>query len=104
MEAWKKGAVIILILIAWSPWITRSYAENKVVEDFEEKWEGIIDGCGFDCIGCGVTDSKRTLFGYVVIAEFACGMLPEDSPEYHVTGKYFVSFLGIIVNLENVTA
>jgi hypothetical protein len=78
--------------------------ENKVIEEFEEKQAGIVDGCGFNCVGCGVTDSIRTLFGYVVKIEFACGLLPEDSPEYHVNGKYFVSFLGVIVNLEIVIA
>jgi hypothetical protein len=95
MEAWKKGAVIILILLVWAPWITKNYAENRVVKDFMEKQEGIDDGCGLYCVGCGVKDSKRTFFGYVVKIEYVCGMLPpEGSPQYHFNESVFVTFLG----------
>lgn len=89
-------ALIILILLAWSPWITKSYAENRVVEAFEESQKDIIDGCGFNCNGCGVKESHKTLFGYSVKIEYACGFLPFDSPEYHRTSTMFVSFIGTV--------
>ncbi len=88
--------LVILVLLAWSPWITKSYAENRVVEAFEESQKDIVDGCGFNCNGCGVKESQKTLFGYFVKIEYACGLLPSDSPEYHRTTTKFVSFIGTV--------
>jgi len=89
-------ALMILLLFAWSPWITKSYAETKVENVFTSEWEGVMDGCGFNCNGCGITESSRTLFGYSVEIEYACGMLPADTPEYHRQDSIFVSCLGTI--------
>jgi hypothetical protein len=88
--------IAILVLLAWSPWITKEYAENSVIEAFEESQIDVADGCGFNCNGCGVNESHRTLFGYSVTIEYACGLLPSDSPEYHQTTTKFVSFIGTI--------
>jgi hypothetical protein len=82
--------------LAWSPWITKDYAENTVTRAFEESQKDIVDGCGFDCNGCGVKESAKTLFGYSVKIEYACGFLPSDSPEYHHTTIKFVSFMGTL--------
>ena len=90
------SALVVLALIAWSPWITNNYAENKTIEAFEESQKDIVEGCGFSCNGCGVKESQKTLFGYSVKIEYACGLLPSDSPEYHRTSTKFVSFIGTI--------
>jgi len=87
---------IILVLVSWSPWIIESYAEKRVLDAFNENWEGIMNGCGFNCNGCGLLDSHRTLFDYSVKIEYACGMLPIDSPEHHNIETKFVSFMGTI--------
>ncbi len=85
-----------LITSDMAPGITKSYAENKVVKKFEGKNENISDSCGFNCDGCGVEESDKTLFGHSIKIEYACGLLPTDSPEYHRTATKFVSFLGTI--------
>ena len=66
--------IILLILLAWSPWITKNYAETSVLKKFNQTWYGVNDGCGFNCNECGIKDSHKTLFGYIVKIEYDCGM------------------------------
>ena len=91
---------VLLILIAWSPWITNSYSEKMVSDKFTAEWQGVSDGCGFNCNGCGIKESQRTVFGVNIKIEYACGMLPSDSPEYHKIDNVFVSFLGTVHGLQ----
>ncbi len=56
----------------------------------------VQDGCGFNCKDCGFKSSEKTLLGRKVIIEYACGLLPSDSPEYHKKKELFVSFLGTV--------
>ena len=89
---------IVLILLIWAPWLTKQYAKEKVMDQFVSAWDGVVDGCGFDCAGCGVTKSERTLLGFKVEIEYACGLIPEDTPDYHQVDQVFVSVLGIVTN------
>lgn len=91
--------LFILLLLALSPWVTKNNAKEKALQAFNQEKEEVIDGCGFNCSGCGIKESYKTLFGYKVIIEYACGMLPSDSPEYHQTKIIFVSFLLTVHNL-----
>ncbi|MFH1917264.1 MAG: hypothetical protein ABIJ21_08445, partial [Nanoarchaeota archaeon] len=50
--------VVLWLILAWAPWITREYAEEKVNAQFEDSWKNVADGCGMDCVGCGVTASN----------------------------------------------
>jgi hypothetical protein len=87
------------VLLFWAPWITARYAEDAVVRNFEAGWEEVIDGCGFNCAGCGVIESERVPFGYRVQIEYACGMLPADLPEFHRQDELFVSLFGTVHGL-----
>jgi len=91
--------IILIILLAWAPWITTNYAEERAVNAFESKQEGIVDGCGFNCEGCGIKSSHRSLFGYSVEIEYACGLLPADTEEYHTKDSIFVSAFGTVHSL-----
>lgn len=93
------SSILVLGILIWAPWITKGYAENVVYERFTDEWQGVLDGCGFNCEGCGVKESRRTLFGYSVQIEYACGMSP-DSQEYHQTDKVYVSLFGTIHGLK----
>ena len=93
-------SILLLLLVAWAPWITNTSSERVVSERFTAEWQGVSDGCGFNCKGCGIKESQRTLFGVNVKIEYACGMLPSDSPEYHKTDNVFVSFLGTVHGLQ----
>ena len=88
--------IILLILLIWAPWITNDFAEKKVIQSFEAVYSDVVDGCGFNCEGCGVKESHRTLFGYTVTIEYACGMLPSDSPEFHRIDTIYVSLFGTV--------
>ena len=79
-----------LIIAAWSPWITQAYAAKKAIEIFNSKQQGIADGCGIKCDGCGATATK-VLFGAKVNLKYKCGM-----KDYFVEDSKFVSFIGSV--------
>jgi hypothetical protein len=96
-------AILILVglaLLAWSPWITPRAAERIATQRFEAAWAGVIDGCGFNCDGCGATALDRLPFLQPVQLEFACGLIPADLPEYHVRDVVYISPLGSIHSLD----
>jgi hypothetical protein len=90
------GLVVIVSGFLFSPWVTESFAKQRAIDAFEDKWKNVQDGCGFDCKDCGVKTSEKTLLGRKVVIEYACGLLPSDSPEYHKKKELFVSFLGTV--------
>jgi len=91
--------LVVIALLLWSPWISGSYAKERAVAEFERAWLNVADGCGFACHGCGAVEVKKVAFGMQVTLEYACGMLPADSPEYHQQADVFVSFLGKVYGL-----
>lgn len=91
--------IIIVGLVAWSPWLTRASAKNRVVTSFNKSWEYVADGCGTDCKGCGAVSSTRIPFGILVTLEYGCGMIPKDTPEYHKHTHAFVSLFGTVHGL-----
>jgi hypothetical protein len=88
--------ILIGSLFIFSPWVTVSFAEQKVINAFEGQWEGVQDGCGFNCKDCGVKTTEKVLFGRKVVIEYACGLLPSDSHEHHKRKELFVSFIGTV--------
>lgn len=88
-------AAILLLLLLPSP-ISQGYAEFWAITSFEISQRGVVDGCGFNCIGCGVKESHKTLLGYMVTLEYACGLIPYDTPEFHRTRTVLVSFVGTV--------
>ncbi|MEH7237965.1 hypothetical protein [Bacillus sp. JJ1562] len=88
--------VAAIILFAFSPWITKDIAEKRAKTVFQNQQKGIVDGCGFNCHGCGVVTSDNVLFGYNVRIEYACGLISEDIKENHEFKNVFVSFLGTV--------
>ncbi|MCT8138416.1 hypothetical protein H1D32_12070 [Anaerobacillus sp. CMMVII] len=89
-------SILTIIFVAFSPWITEGVAENRAISAFENKQKGVMDGCGFNCEGCGVIKSTKVAFGYRVEIEYACGLLEADLKEYHQYKTLFVSFLGTV--------
>ncbi|MFJ7827679.1 hypothetical protein [Psychrobacillus sp. NPDC096623] len=88
--------VASIILFAFSPWITKDIAEKRAITGFQNQQKGIVDGCGFNCDGCGLVTSENVLFGYNVRIEYACGLILEDIMENHQIKNVFVSFLGTV--------
>jgi hypothetical protein len=87
--------IIIIALFAWAPWMTEASAKDSAKTAFEAKWKGVIDGCGFNCDGCGVKEATKILFGYAVEVEYACGLLPADSKQYHTLRTFKVYSFGV---------
>ncbi len=102
MKTWFAVGLSLLVmagLVVWAPWLVPESAEEQVIHAFEAAWDGIIDGCGFSCQGCGVVGSQRRPAGIAVEIEFGCGMLPSDSQEFHQTAVVLLSALGSIHGL-----
>ena len=93
------GVCILLMLGTWSPWLTQNYAEARAIHSFTKSWQYVADGCGINCTGCGAVESRRVPFGSLVTIEYACGLIPEDSPAYHQRATAFVSLLGTVHGL-----
>lgn len=91
--------ILVLGLFAWSPWISGQYAKERAVAEFERAWLNVADGCGFACHGCGAVAWKKVPWGAQVTLEYACGMLPADSPENHQQANVFISSLGKVYGL-----
>jgi hypothetical protein len=91
--------VSLILLLAWSPWMTAERAGGLAVRSFVNGWQGVMDGCGVSCKGCGIVGAGKTLFGARVELEYACGMLPADTPEYHLRARGFVSAFGTVHGL-----
>jgi threonine/homoserine efflux transporter RhtA len=89
----------LVLGLLWAPWLSREYAEKRLVDEFAAAWQGVIDGCGFNCQGCGVRNLQRVLIGYAATIEYACGLLPSDRPDFHETRRVHVSVLGTVHGL-----
>lgn len=83
-------ALLLLVTLAWSPWLTKESAESTMRSVFESGQLGIIDGCGFGCDGCGVDSIQKVPFGYLVNIKYKCGM-----KNYFRGEKRFVAPFGI---------
>lgn len=96
-EIWIIVMISLVLLLVWSPWITKDFAERRVVDAFEKSQEGIEDGCGFSCPNCGVYSSSRAPFGYKVVILYSCGLKvypPQNLPEFQ--GHAYVSPIGTV--------
>ncbi len=93
------GALLLLLALTFIPWLRPQQAEIRAEAAFLAVWDGVIDGCGFNCEGCGARTSVRRFGGYAVELEYACGMLPADLPEYHERAIVFVSDFGTVHGL-----
>jgi len=81
------GILSILILLAWSPWITEEYAEKTVDDWMYDRWKDVVDGCSWE-----IEDSFRVPFGVVVVLHIRAGFPGAGN----FTGKYLVSSLGMV--------
>lgn len=92
-------ALTVLAVLAWAPWLPAKAAARRTEEAFTAAWQGVADGCGLNCRGCGVRSIRRLPLGYTVRVEYACGLLPEDTPAYHRSAAVYVSPLGTVHSL-----
>src|SRR5512140_3972798 len=68
-------AIPLLALLAWSPWLTVTFAKARAVDSFNKSWTSVIDGCGTNCKGCGAIEAQRVPFGVKVTLEYGCGLM-----------------------------
>ncbi len=95
MKIIKYLFIVLLLIFAWVPWITKYEAGNIVESHFEKSWTGFTDGCGINCTNCGAKKVSRIPFGYVVELNYMCSYQDEL-----YTNKYYVSPFKTSVNYE----
>jgi hypothetical protein len=85
--------IIVLVIFAWSPWLTKAKVENLITQKFNAEWSGVSDGCGpieeFK-------DTKRSLFGFKSSIRYACGMLPPGASLEGSWHSVYVSLFGTV--------
>ena len=89
--------LMVIVLLVWSHWLTPTRATRLARSAFETKWQGVADGCGF--VGPGVRAVQRAALGYTISIDYACGMLPSDSPKFHQHADVYVSPLATVHQL-----
>jgi len=65
--------VIVILLLAWAPWITESYSVNKARQHFN--FQGGIpedNPCDPECGGCPTTFVGEIPFGALVHINYGC--------------------------------
>lgn len=86
------GVIVLIGLCYFSPWITDNYAKSAAIAGFNSAWAKTIDGCGSK----QAFQSTQVPFGRSVEIDYACGLLPYDSPKFHHKTDVFVSFIGTV--------
>lgn len=99
LKFYLVAVLLVVSLLAWSPWINGPYAKERAVAEFERSWLNVADGCGFGCHGCGAAEWKKIPFGAQVTLEYACGTLPVDAADQHQKVNVFVSSIGKVYGL-----
>jgi hypothetical protein len=94
----KKIVVLVLAsvitgLFAWSPWLTQASTSKLVETQFNDAWNGVIDGCGTSGEGLGAKDFRKIPFGAYVTLDYQCGLVMPGEPALHTT--VYVSFVGM---------
>ena len=87
----------IVLMLVWSPWLTSTQATHLVNTAFDRKWHGIADGCSLG--KAGIQSVRRVALGYTATIEYACGMLPSNSPEFYRRATVYVSPLATVHGL-----
>jgi hypothetical protein len=93
----KKILTFIIIAViagvfAWSPWITSAAASKLAETQFNNAWNGVMDGCGTYGNNLGVKEFRKIPFGAFVTLDYQCGLVMPDEIVHHST--VFVSFFG----------
>ncbi|KKQ86602.1 MAG: hypothetical protein UT09_C0030G0005 [Parcubacteria group bacterium GW2011_GWF2_38_8] len=91
----KKSTLIIIILaliiLAWSPWLTKVKVENLINEKFQSEWYGVMDGCSLH----EIKNTGRFIFGFKSSITYGCGMKiynPEEELKVEWHGVYVSPF------------
>jgi hypothetical protein len=84
---------VIVVLLAWSPWITQERAFSLVETQFNGAWDGVIDGCGTAGNNLGAKDFREVPFGATVMLLYQCGLVMPGAPPLQT--NVYVPFFGI---------
>jgi len=85
--------LIAVSLCAWSPWITPDIASQLAESQFDEAWNGVIDGCGTSGDQLGAKDFIKVPFGAYVTLDYQCGLVMPGEPALQTSA--YVSIVGI---------
>jgi hypothetical protein len=85
---------VIAGLFAWSPWITPAAASELAETQFNNAWNGVMDGCGTYGNDLGAKEFRKIPFGAFVTLDYQCGLVMPDEPAHHST--VYILFFGTV--------
>ena len=85
--------LVLLVIFAWSPWITQEAAFHMAETQFNEAWNGIIDGCGTAWNDFGARDFRKIPFGAMLTLEYQCGLVMPGEPPLQT--EVYMSFFNV---------
>ena len=71
--------------------MTEDSASELAETQFNQAWDGVIDGCGAFGEDLGAKDFRKVPFGAFVILDYQCGLVAPNEPPLHTT--VYVTFL-----------
>jgi hypothetical protein len=83
----------IVLICAWSPWLTEATTSALAEAQFNEAWREIIDGCGTSGEDLGASNFRKVPFGAYVTLDYQCGLIMPGEPALQT--RVYVSFAGI---------
>jgi len=84
--------ILLIGLCAWSPWLTKNTASRVAEDQFDQAWNGVIDGCGISGKEYGAKDFHKVPFGAILILDYQCGLIATNEPPLHTS--VYVTFIG----------
>jgi hypothetical protein len=69
--------IILLVILAWSPWLNSTEVNQVILQKVNTKWQGIMDGCG-PLRAENIKNTTRIPFGYISSIQYACGFTTQE--------------------------
>lgn len=92
---WLIVLIVLFLVFAWSPWMTKVKTERIVTEKYEALMVPASDGCGHIK---QFISTRKIPFGFISTIEYSCGFrtrsIDEDKHLVYVSpfGNVFASF------------
>ena len=79
--------VALAALLLWAPWLNSASAKERAEQYFLSAWQGVADGCGLSCKGCGGVGTQRVMGGWMVTIELCLRLDPGRYTAVSPTGN-----------------
>ncbi|GEM_PF-2020208 len=78
--------ILVVCLLAWSPWMEPLKSEQAVSRVFTREWKGVTDGCS----QVRFEQTRKVLFGFATELLYECG-IPAGQNREPLRAQVFIS-------------